>query len=99
MLAGRASGYPQAVLCMLGLLMTMVFGARFICWFFANQSALKNPEDPVAGLEMLWTQLKWPLLSIGVFGIAWVWSMITSLQVLEEAKQAERRRAPPPLGI
>jgi hypothetical protein len=83
---------------MLGLLMTTFFGARFIYWFIANQSAMRNPEDPLAGLEMLWAHLKWPLVGIGVFGLACIWSLVTSLQILEEAKRAERRRVPPPLA-
>jgi hypothetical protein len=98
LLAGRVSGYPQALLCIVGLLMTMVSGARFIFWYIVNRSALADPQDPVAGLELLWAHVKWPLLSIGLFGVAWVWSTMTSVQILHEAKRAEQRRVPPPLG-
>lgn len=97
LLAGRVSGYLQAVLGLLGLTLTLVFGARFVYWYIANLSALRNPEDPLAALEVLLSQVKWPLISIGIFGVAWVWSLFTSLAILREARRAEQRRAPPPL--
>jgi hypothetical protein len=96
LLAGRVSGYAQLALSLIGLLMTLIFGVRFAVWYFANQQRLS--DDPTAMLLEMWLAMRWALLSIGVFGFAWFWGLITGWQIVQGAKAAERANVPPRLG-
>jgi hypothetical protein len=81
--AGRPVGYGQTVLALIGLLVSVVTGAHMLSWTMANRNVLNNPNsDPVANLSLIWHQIKWPLAGLGVFGIALVWAMITSAQIM-----------------
>ncbi len=98
LLGGRRSGYPQALLGLGGLALTVVFGLRFILWFLTNWSRLEGAEaDPVASWIEVLLALRWPGLGIGVFGLAWLWSLGTSLLILSAAKNTSPSGAPPPL--
>lgn len=93
--AGRVSGYPQAALGLTGVGMTMLFAARFFGWYLVNSARFSSDQgDPVANLVELWIQVRWPLLSIGVFAAGWLWALVTSLQILLESRRTE----PPKLG-
>ncbi len=95
LLAGRKLGYPQAVLCIVGLILTMILGVRFAIWIIPRYSALQNPEgDPFEGLQQMWLQLRWPLLGIAVFALAWLWALTTSLTILREARDSHPRVPP-----
>ena len=96
--AGRKVGYFQAALMLLGLALSLFFFGRFIAWYIANYSNLQFDEaDPLAGLRALWQQIRWPIAGFAVFGVAWVWALITSFQIVVEAKSRERRNVPPVL--
>jgi hypothetical protein len=98
-MAGRVSGYAQAVLGIGGLIFTVLFGLRFISWYLANWSHFRDPQaDPVALLGDLWVGVRWALLGIGIFVLGWLWALATSLQILRSAKQAEQANVPPRLG-
>jgi len=101
--SGRAVGYAQATLAVVGLLMTMSFGVRFIIWFFSNWSRLNDysQDDPFAMLSEVWHAARWPLLSMVIFAIAWLWALATSVSLLRQSKMAEpakREKAPPKLA-
>jgi len=99
LMAGRISGYPQAALGLGGVALTTLFAARFFGWYVANSSRLANPEgDPLGRLVELWAQIRWPLLGIAVFGLGWLWALVSSLLILHEAKRREPSLVPPPLG-
>jgi hypothetical protein len=91
--AGKSVGYGQTVLALVGLIVSLFTGAHLLKWMLSNQSTLNNPSsDPVANLGLIWHQIKWPLLGLGIFGIALVWAMITSAQIMA----AHPKNAVPP---
>ncbi len=96
LVAGRASGYPQAALSIGGMVVTMVFGIRLFIWYLANWSRLNSQSDPFSALEELWLHLRWPLLGLVLFLVGWLWALATSLQILHAAK--ENSPIPPPLS-
>jgi len=99
LLAGRVSGYPQVVLGLVGLILTMIFGVRFILWYVANWSRFSGPEaDPFGAMGEMWRVVRWALLGMGIFFVGWLWSLFTSLQILAAAKATESPNAPPRLG-
>jgi hypothetical protein len=87
----------QAALAIGGLVLTSVFGIRFILWAGANWSSLQsNNEDPFEALWKMWLAMRWAVAGIGLFAIGWLWALITSLGLLRDAKD-EERAAPPRL--
>jgi len=98
LVAGRRSGYAQLVLGVVGLVMTMVFGARFILWYSANFSRVTGGDlDPIESFAELWRAVRWAFLGITLFALGWVWSLAVGLTIVREAKNAERSRQPPKL--
>jgi hypothetical protein len=89
LVGGRKIGYLQLVLCYLGQGITLVFGIHLIYWSLANWSKIYHPnaEDPLANLREIWLQLRLPLLGILLFAIAWIWALLTSCRLLDDAKK------------
>ena len=97
LIAGRRSGYVQLALAAISLVLTLFFGVRAILWFLANWSRLNAPSaDPFESLKEMWHVLKWAVLGIGLFLVAWLWALATSLWILRGARAGERSNAPPP---
>jgi hypothetical protein len=95
LVAGRVSGYVQIALAVSGMVLTIVFGVRFIVWCLANWSRIYGPQsDPLGTLEELWLELRWALAGFAIFAIGWLWALGTSWGIVREAKEAA---APPPL--
>ena len=95
--AGRRSGYGELVLCFIGTVLTLVFGVRAVVWYFSNWEKIRSPEaDPVYLLQQMWLNFRWALLGIAIFGVAWLWSLQTSLSILRFASRP-RSAVPPPL--
>jgi hypothetical protein len=92
--AGRLSGWFQASLTVISLLLTLVFGTRFVIWSWSNMSRLQNAVDPLAALEELWVACRWALLGLALFAIAWVWSLISSLSILRSLKNTAEANPP-----
>src|SRR4051812_17590408 len=68
LLAGRVIGYPQLALGGLGMLLTLVFGVRFLIWQITNWSRLHDPSgDPLGALVETWQSVRWAVLGIGLF--------------------------------
>jgi hypothetical protein len=81
-----------------GMMLTVVFGARFIYWYVANWSRFHGPDsDPAASLGEMWQFLKWPLVGFGLFAAGWLWALATSLQIVSSARSAESSSVPPRL--
>jgi hypothetical protein len=96
--AGRRSGYAQVILGMIGLALTVLFGARAMYWFLTNWSRLHDPAgDPAALLSEMWQHLRIPLLGIAFFAFDWLWALATSLEILRQARTSETARKPPRL--
>ena len=95
LVAGRASGYWQFLIAMIGMGMTLYFGLHFILWYVSNWADMQQTQpDTAANFHELWLKLRWFLLGVGVFGIGWLWAMGSSLGILLEAKKAPAA-APP----
>jgi hypothetical protein len=89
LLAGRISGYSQLVIGVLGLTGTVIFGMRFIVWYLRNWSRIYGSQsDPYAVWGDLWHMLRWALVGIGVFLIAWLWALSSSLRILAESRES-----------
>jgi hypothetical protein len=98
LVAGRISGYAQAALTIGGMVLTMVFGARFIWWYIANWSRFHQPDsDPTAALGEMLSFLKWPSVGFGMFAVGWLWALVTSVQIVSTARKAEAANVPPRL--
>jgi hypothetical protein len=98
LMAGRKTGYPQAVLCVAGFVLTTVFGIKFMIWGVQHWSEIRNPEgDPLETLTALWRACRWALLGMLLFGLAWVWALVTSWGILRTARRQAGSGEPPAL--
>ena len=99
LVAGRPPGYPQLTLAVSGFVCTILFGARFVLWYFANRTRMLDPDtDPIMALTDLWFAARWAMLGIALFGLGWLWALTTSLQIVREARNSSLRREPPILN-
>jgi len=87
-IGGRRVGYLQMLVCFSGQVISLIFGVRFIFWTLANWKKVYNPnaDDPLAAFRDMWPHMRWPLLGILLFGVAWLWALFTSYRLLDEAK-------------
>jgi hypothetical protein len=93
--AGRLSGYFELLFAFIGVVLTPVFGTRFLIWFAQNWNSLHSQDpDPVAMFSDMWTAGRWAFLGILIFVIAILWSLVTSLQILRAARKPPRLTPP-----
>lgn len=78
---GRKVGYAQAALALAGFALTLWWLAKTVLEWFARG------ELP-AELNLT---LLWGLIGAALYGLAWLWSLGTSVQFHREAKANERR--------
>jgi heme/copper-type cytochrome/quinol oxidase subunit 3 len=97
LLAGRASGYGQLLLSLIGMSLTLLFGMRYLIWQTSNWSRLQAEVDPLSALQEMWIHLRWAALGIGMFLVSVVWAFVSSLAILASSRQAERINQPPRL--
>lgn len=91
LVAGRVSGYPQLGIAVLALLASVIFGVRFVLWWFANWSRIYGSQgDPYVVMSDLWHAVRWALLGMAVFLIDWLWSLGSSLGILAESKDVKQ---------
>ena len=96
--AGYVSGYAQAALAIGGMIVSLVFGARFIMWYVANWSHFHELDaDPTAALGEMWQFLKWPLVGFGMFAVGWLWALATGFQIVSSSRKSESAAVPPRL--
>lgn len=96
LLARRKVGYVQVPLCVLGMVLTLAFGSRFVVWYFTHRAQISDPQgDPFAVLSALWLNGRWALLGIGVFGFDLLWALGTSLLVVNQARRQDSPPADP----
>ena len=89
LVAGRASGYGQFLVAMVGMGMTLYFGLNFIIWYVSNWARTQQMQpDAAANFHELWLRLRWFLLGVGIFGAGWLWAVGSSLLILLEAQKA-----------
>jgi H+/gluconate symporter-like permease len=95
--AGRPVGYFQMALTFIGFILTLVCGAAFLHWYFANSGQFADSQqvDPSEALDSLWQLLqhaRGAFFGIALFAFALAWAAITSFQIL----QAPRKDSAPP---
>jgi len=96
LMAGRVTGFLQALLGGVAFLLTTLFGLKFVSWGLQHWAELQNPEgDPVETLTNLWHASRWALLGIGLFGLSWIWAQCSSLGILAQARRQAERNQPP----
>jgi hypothetical protein len=87
LMAGQISGYPQVILALGGMVLTMIFGVRALLWMLANWSRLHDPaSDQFAVFGEMWTVLRWALLGMALFGLGWLWALGSSYGIIRSAK-------------
>jgi hypothetical protein len=90
LMAGRFSGYPQALLAVAGMLMSMFFGVRFALWFLANWSRLQDSGgDAMGNLLEMWLAMRWAVAGMGLFAFSWIWGLVSGLMLLASAKKTQ----------
>jgi hypothetical protein len=87
LMAGRISGYPQAFLGIAGVALTTVFGVRFLVWMVSNWARMHDPmTDPQEFFSEMWVVLRWAFLGMALFGVSWLWALVSSYGIVRSAK-------------
>jgi hypothetical protein len=97
LMAGRTSGYFQAGLAFAGLILTVVFGLRFVAWYIRHWSAITSSDGDFSVLKDMWLVLRWSLLGLAIFLIGWLWALGSSLRILWSADRDPPAADPPRL--
>ena len=96
LVAGRRIGYAQAAFALTGMALTIVFGGRFILWYLSNWQRIRDPNnDPSSIFGELWHVLRWAILGFVIFGVGWLWALMSSFGILAEARR-DPLIVPPP---
>src|SRR5436190_12542456 len=91
LVAGRSSGYGQLLLALAGLLVSIIFGSRFILWQLSNWSRFYGSDvDPFAVFPEVWLHIRLALLGLAIFFIGWFWALMSCLAILDASRRAER---------
>jgi hypothetical protein len=86
-MAGRKSGYPQVLLGIGGMVVSVIFGVRALLWMLANWSRMHDPAvDQIAVMSEMWGVLRWAFLGIAIFGLGWLWALVSSYGIVRSAK-------------
>jgi hypothetical protein len=95
--AGRAVGYCQMALAFLGVIVTLVTAIPMFQWALSTGSGSQSSmNEPSEYLLELWRHACWPLAAIGLFALAILWAVATSLALLAGSpKDAVPPRIPP----
>ena len=97
LMAGRKSGYPQALLGIGGMVLSVIFGVRALLWMLANWSRMHDPAvDQFAVMGEMWQVLRWAFLGMAIFGLGWLWALASSYGIVRSAKNDSP--APPKLN-
>ena len=75
-ITGRRGGWPQAVLAVVGFGLNLAWAM----WFFAV--LLRSDQLPENLTAHIWVALS----GVAIFLIAWLWALVSSLQILREAR-------------
>ena len=96
LVAGRVTGYFQLLLAVAGMILTMVFGLKFVIWYFANGPRSQPSQEEIgADFQEMWSHLRWALLGMLVFLAGLLWAVASSVGILLESKKVQP--APPPV--
>jgi len=91
--AGRVAGYGQMALAFLGLIVTMVTVIPMFQYALSHGGGFQTSEmDSIEYARGLWRHALWPLAGFGMFVVAILWALATSLALLAAAP---KDNAPP----
>jgi hypothetical protein len=94
--AGKSVGYYQAALTIIGCVLSLATGIHLMQWMLVNWVKINDATgDPAETLTTIWREIRWPLAGLGIFGLALLWSCLTSWQILEAHP---KNAAPPRIG-
>jgi hypothetical protein len=98
-LAGQfVTGSVQALLAVVGLALTLIYGLPAVIWALSNYAELRDPYgDPLDNLVEMWIRFRLPLLGILCFFFALGWAFLSSLLLVRKASRGSSGRVPPPL--
>jgi hypothetical protein len=87
-MAGKWVGYLQALLALAVISLSLIYGTRFAIWFFANWSRLQaTSADPLQTLHDVWLGVRWALLGMALFALAWLWGLLSDLLLMAAGKK------------
>jgi len=76
-----------------------MFGLKFIVWYLSNWSSLHGPQaDPLETMSSVLREVRWALLGMGLFAIAWLWALGTNAAILRQARRTDETAKPPRLN-
>lgn len=82
LVAGRAVGYFQILLAVIGLGISLVRTIQVAIWYFQNYSRLNDAVDPFASLVELGHALLKPAVGFAIFAVAILWALFTSWSII-----------------
>lgn len=98
LLGGRLSGVPQLIICLAGMGLTLVCGVQFVIWGLTHYAELRNPyADPLENLLAMWREVRFALLGLALFGLAWIWALGTSWGIVRDSRKASGGNPHPPV--
>src|SRR5580658_630654 len=84
--AGYAVGYWQMATVFLAMIGTVVSSIPLLQWKLSGAGASPGAmDDPSQQLLELWLHVRWPLASIGLYLVALLWALTTSVRILTHA--------------
>jgi len=87
--AGYAIGYWQIAAVFLAMILTCVTSIPMLQWKLSGAAAASQAalDDPSQQLLDLWLHARWPLASMGLYVVAVLWALTTSLTILSDASK------------
>jgi hypothetical protein len=83
--AGKPVGYYQVALAVVGFVISMATGIHLLEWMLQNWTRINQAAgDPFENLSIIWHEIRWPLLGLGIFTASLLWAAITGMQILSE---------------
>jgi uncharacterized membrane protein (DUF106 family) len=79
------------------MIFTFVAAIPFFQWASATGISTPPMDDPFQNLRDIFYHMRWVLASMGLYAASILWSVVTSMSILAEAKKNEDRQggAPP----
>ena len=89
--AGRAVGYFQMALYLVGFIVTLVCAVGFFHWYFANAAEIKQQQqdDPRGAVLVFWRAASGAMAGFAIVVFTLAWSAITSFQIFQSPPRRE----------
>ena len=102
LLAGRSVGYGQIPFTVIGFALSLIGVIRAFAGLVSNWPHLQQlqADDPTGYFIEMWSLLRLPVMGVALFFFGMLWSLLTSLSIMAQARKDElmaRRPLPPKL--